>query len=45
MFDGQKIKPAAPDQVEDDVIIHNKLSEIISFAEHGLKTIQQGLSF
>ena len=31
MFDGQKIKPAAPDQVEDDVIIHNKLPEIISF--------------
>ena len=36
MFDGQKIKPVAPDQVEDDVIIHNKLPEIIFFSQHGL---------
>ncbi len=45
MFDGQKIKSAAPDQVENDVIIHDKLAEVISFAQHGVKTLEQRLSF
>jgi hypothetical protein len=45
MFDGKKIKSVAPDRVEDDVIIHNKLPEIVSFAKGSLKTIHQGLAF
>ena len=45
MFDGQKIKSATPDQVENDVIIHDKLAEVISFAQHGSKTLQQSLCF
>lgn len=45
MFDGQEIKSAAPDQVEDDVIIHDKFPYIVSLAQHGFKTLQQRLSF
>ena len=45
MFDGQKIESAAPDQVENDVIIHDKLAEVISLAQHGSKTLKQRLSF
>ena len=44
MFDGEKIKPVAPNQVKDDVLIHNKLSEIVSSSKRGLETLQQGLS-
>ena len=45
MFDGQKIEPGAPDQVENDVIIHDKLAEVISFAHHTFKTLEQRLGF
>ena len=45
MLDGQKVEPVAPDQIEDDVVIHNKLPEIISFAKRGIKTVHQYLSF
>ena len=45
MFDGQKIKSAAPNEVEHDVLIHDKFSKVVSFPKHGLETIQQGLRF
>ena len=45
MLDGQKVEPVAPDQIEDDVVIHNKLPEIISFAKRGIKTVRRYLSF
>jgi hypothetical protein len=44
MFDGEKIKPVAPDQVKDDVLFHNKLSEIVSSSKRSIETLQQDLS-
>lgn len=45
MFDGQEVKSLTPHQVERDIVVDRKLSEIVSFAKDTPESIQNDLSF
>jgi hypothetical protein len=45
MFDGQKVKSLTPHQVERDIVVDRKLSQIVSLAKDTPESIQNDLSF
>ena len=43
MFDGQKVKSLTPHQVERDIVVDRKLSQIVSLAKDTPESIQNDL--